>query len=47
MSLKKELLKAFGAVKRTLKEYKSYVVEKAFAEKYLPTHIISAYSMGA
>ena len=27
MSLKKELLKAFGAVKRTLKEYKSYVIE--------------------
>ena len=27
MSLKKELLKAFGAVKRTLKEYKSYVTE--------------------
>ena len=27
MSLKKELLKAFGAVKRTLKEFKSYVTE--------------------
>ena len=27
MSLKKELLKAFGAVKRTLKEFKSYVLE--------------------
>ena len=27
MSLKKELLKAFGAVRRTLKEFKSYVLE--------------------
>ena len=27
MSLKKELLKAFGPVKRTLKEFKSYVIE--------------------
>ena len=28
-------------------KYKSYVIEKTFAEKYLPTQIISAYSMGA
>ena len=27
LNLKKELLKAFGAVKRTLKEFKSYVTE--------------------
>ena len=35
MSLKKELLKAFGAVKRTLKEFKSYVTETEQEKKKL------------
>ena len=35
LNLKKELLKAFGAVKRTLKEFKSYVTETEQEKKKL------------